>query len=80
MSSMADLNQRCKYDGNYPELERNGKPIIIVHHDESTFYANADQSRYWGDYYNKILKQKSLGQSIMASDFSMTGISIVCSS
>lgn len=55
--------------GNHPELDQNGKPIIVVHHDESTFYANADQSRYWGDEYSTVLKQKSLGQSIMVSDF-----------
>ena len=68
VSYMADINKRCKYDGNFPELDRNEKPIV-VHHNESTFYANADQSRYWGDDYNTVLKQKSLGQSIMISDF-----------
>ena len=67
---MADTNRRCKYDGNYPEQDQNEKPIIVVHHDESTFYANADQSRYCGDDYNTVLKQKSLGQSIMISDLS----------
>ena len=47
----------------------NEKPLIIVHHDESTFYANADQSCYWADDSVTILKQKSLGQSIVVSDF-----------
>ena len=69
VSYMAGINRRCKYDSNYPELDQNEKLIIIVNHDESTFYANADQSRYWGDDYNTVLKQKSLGQSIMISDF-----------
>ena len=44
-------------------------PVIRVYHDESTFYANADQSFYWTDGTKQILKQKSLGQSIMVSDF-----------
>ena len=38
-------------------------------HDESTFYANCDQSHYWGDSQTSVLKQKSLGNSIMVSDF-----------
>ncbi len=44
-------------------------PLVAIHHDESTFFANADQDYYWGDYWGDdsitILKQKSLGQSIM---------------
>ena len=23
------------------------KPLIQIHHDESTFYINADQAKYW---------------------------------
>ena len=45
------------------------QPIIRVYHDESTYYANADQSFYWTDGSRQILKQKSLGQAIMVSDF-----------
>ena len=44
-------------------------PIIRVFHDESTFYSNADQSFHWSDGTNQALKQKSLGQAIMVSDF-----------
>ena len=44
------------------------RPIICVFHDESTFYANADQSFFWGDGSKQALKQKSLGQSLMISD------------
>lgn len=43
--------------------------IIRVFHDESTFYANADQSLYWSDGSTQALKQKSLGQAVMVSDF-----------
>ena len=57
------------YTGHEPILHPNEKPLIIVHHDESTFYANADQSSYWADDFLTILKQKSLGLSIMVSDF-----------
>ena len=45
------------------------QPIIRVFHDESTFHANADQSFHWSDGSNQALKQKSLGQAIMISDF-----------
>ena len=45
------------------------RPIIRVYHDESTFYANADQSFHWTDGSKQVLKQKSLGQAIMVSDF-----------
>ena len=44
-------------------------PVIRVFHDESTFYANADQSFHWTDGTKQALKQKSLGQAVMVSDF-----------
>ena len=44
-------------------------PIIRIFHDESTFHANADQSYHWSDGSNNALKQKSLGQAVMVSDF-----------
>lgn len=45
------------------------RPLIRVFHDESTFYANADQTFFWSDGSRQALKQKSLGQSVMVSDF-----------
>ena len=45
------------------------KPVIRIFHDESTFYANADQTYHWTDGTKQALKQKSLGQAIMVSDF-----------
>ena len=33
------------------------------------YYVNCDQSYFWGDEHTNVLKQKSLGQSIMVSDF-----------
>ena len=44
-------------------------PVIRVFHDESTFYANADQAFHWTDDTKQALKQKSLGQAVMVSDF-----------
>lgn len=64
-----DLDRRCIYPGHEPQLRDGEKPLIQIHHDESTFYANADQHHYWSDGNDTVLKQKSLGQAIMVSDF-----------
>ena len=37
------------------------RPIIHVFHDESTLYANSDQSFHWTDGSRQALKQKLLG-------------------
>ena len=49
----------------YPAM----RPVIRVYHDESTYYANADQSFHWTDDLKQVLKLKNLGQAIMVSDF-----------
>ncbi len=54
---------------NSPSPDPAIRPVIRVFHDESTFYANADQSSHWTDGTKQVLKQKSLGQAIMVSDF-----------
>ena len=69
VNKMDELDRRCLYPGHTPELLPGEKPLIQIHHDESTFYANADQSSHWGDGALSILKQKSLGQSVKVSDF-----------
>ena len=56
-----------------PELEEGEKAFIRVVHDESTFYANADQTSFWSDGTMQQLRQKSLGASIMVSDFITEG-------
>ena len=43
------------------------RPVFRVYHDESTYYANADQSFHWTDGLKQVLKQKNLGQAIMVS-------------
>ncbi len=58
-----------KFDGIIPELPQGEKPLIRVVHDESTYYANCDQSYFWGDEQTNVLRQKSLGSLIMVSDF-----------
>ena len=58
VKQLHQLDRRCIYDGHEPELLEGEKPVIQIHHDESTFYANADQSHYWAD-----------DQAIMVSDF-----------
>lgn len=54
-------------------LAENEKAMIRVVHDESTFYSVADQARLWSDGYVPALRQKSLGSSIMVSDFVVEG-------
>ena len=46
------------------------RPVVRVFHDISKFYSNADQAFHWRDgSCRQALKQKSLGQAIMVSDF-----------
>ena len=52
-----------------PELAPGEKPLIRVVHDECSYYANSDQSHFWGDDHTTVLQHKSLGASIMVSDF-----------
>ena len=56
-------------DNTTLQLDEGEKPLIRVVHDESTYYANADQTFFWGDEHTNVLKQKSLGAAIMVSDF-----------
>ena len=63
------LDEKIHTCDTNPDIPDGEKPLIRLVHDESTFYANADQSRYWCDYDSQVLKQKSLGSSIMVSDF-----------
>ena len=41
----------------------------MLGNDESTYYANCDQTYFWGDDLTNVIKQKSLGSSLMGSDF-----------
>ena len=69
LQKLEELDRRCQYNGHEPQLSDQEKRLIPVHHDESTFYSNADQTFHWGDDEVSVLKQKSLGSAIMVSDF-----------
>ena len=70
LSNLLELDKITITPSNLTPLCPEGvKPLIRVVHDESTYYANCDQSYFWGDEHTNVLKQKSLGQSIMVSDF-----------
>ena len=49
------------------------KKHIRIVHDESTFFSNADQTRFWNDGESQVLRQKSLGSSIMVFDLIYSG-------
>ena len=55
VEKLEELDRRCKYEDHTPMLQPGEKPLIIVHHDESTYFANADQSHYWADDSTTIL-------------------------
>ena len=67
MNELDKISITC--DGNTPELNNGEKPLICVVHDECTYYANSDQTYFWADKETNVLRQKSLGASIMVSDF-----------
>ena len=56
-----------------PPIAEGEKPLVRVVHDESAFYSNADQTTFWSDGHILCLRQKSLGSSIMVSDFVVEG-------
>ena len=65
----------AKYDGENmettiePVIERDLKKIVLVTHDESTFYANDGKKLIWMQNSKKKLLPKTNGSSIMISGF-----------
>ena len=51
-----------------PPLETISNTVFIFH-DESTFNANEDQGKFWGDSSSNFIKPKSRGSGINVSDF-----------
>lgn len=45
------------------------KHLVIIDHDETTFYANIDQTKGWSERGHQFIKPKGKGSSIMVSDF-----------
>jgi hypothetical protein len=52
-----------------PELSDGDKKLVLVTHDESTFYANDGQEYMWFKENENVLRKKGQGQSIMVSEF-----------
>ena len=70
LTTMEQLDKKSlTCDNTTPQLDEGEKPLIRVVHDESTYYANCDQSYFWGDDQTNVLRHKSLGASVMVSDF-----------
>ena len=64
------VDYRKEYLLNLANIESSG-PVkrIRVYHDESLYYANSLQNIFWSDETMQPIRQKSLGGSIMVSDF-----------
>ena len=45
------------------------KHLVIIHHDKSTFHANDDQMRMWGEPDTHMIRPKSREAGLMISDF-----------
>ena len=52
-----------------PSLHSGQKQIVMVTHDESTFYANDGKQQIWIAEGETVLRKKTSGQSIMVSEF-----------
>ena len=52
-----------------PSLHPGEKQIVMVTHDESTFYANDARQQIWLVQGETVLQKKTPGQSIMVSEF-----------
>ena len=68
------LDQTNELDRRATVLEKTStrrfhKPQIRVYHDECIFQSNADETYFWSDGTMQTLKPKSMGSSIMVSDF-----------
>ncbi len=60
------------YDGDDMENETwpiDGKPIVLVTHDESTFFEHDEKAFLWMEGDKKALRSKSRGRSLMISGF-----------
>lgn len=70
LEQLEELNSKTIIPGRpLPQLQDGVKSLLRVVYDESGFYANADQSQFWSDGERNLLRQKSLVQSNMVSDF-----------
>lgn len=82
LGKMAELDKKSlTFDGTIPQLRPGEvcmmKALILVVHDESTYFANSNRSYFWDDEETNVLRQKSLGASIMVSDF-VNKVAAIC--
>ena len=56
-----------------PAIASGEKRYLKVTQDESTFYANSDETRFCNDGQSQVLRQKSLESSTMVLDFIVEG-------
>lgn len=58
LRTMNELDKKSMtYDGNRVNCEEGKKPLIRVVHDESTYYANCDQSVIWADEETNVSRE-----------------------
>jgi hypothetical protein len=63
-----------EYDGEdmsrvFGPQQEPGRPLIVIYHDESTYYANDDGGYGWFESERPPLRKKGQGLSLMVSDF-----------
>ncbi len=51
LGNLTELDRRYVYGDHSPILFLWELPLVPIHHDEYTFFANAVQYFYWGDDY-----------------------------
>ncbi|SAM04092.1 hypothetical protein [Absidia glauca] len=72
---MMEYKKRMEsYAGDDEELvvarmEADGRRMVLVTHDEPTFYANDDQKSHWLKGKEQIFKKKGQRLSVMVSEF-----------
>ena len=62
---ITELEPLCEHPGHTPVVSEGQRPIVVIHHDESTciFYSNADQSNFWIDGEITVFKTEIVGSS-----------------
>jgi hypothetical protein len=76
LSEMFELERRmCHYEGENmeiriePELRDGENEVVLITHDESTFYCNEGRRFFWLENGKKKLLPKAKGTSLMVSGF-----------
>ena len=78
MKQLAKLDETTITSSTPCPTLADGEKYICIYHEESTFYTNTDQTRFSNEGQSQVLHQKSLGVSIMVSDFIVEGYGYLC--